>query len=207
MPWLPQLQSLLHSEWASSPWIATLATVDAHNHPDARSIVIRKIDPDGVIWIASDARSAKHQQLSHNDSAAIVIYLPQRRAQFRLQGSCIVAGADEEPSTCLDIWNLLSQEARALFFAPAPGTHLETKTGTQLVSTDEKRDDKKLDEKLVASPFPSSLIARTDLMPDHFAVIAFSPAHVDFLDLTTTPHTRIRFIHEHDGWTEHPLNP
>lgn len=182
IPWLEEFQSMLQTEWYGTPWIATLATVDAQGHPDARSIVLRRIDRDGTIWIASDSRSAKHEQLKRNDAAAIVVYLPKRRVQFRLRGMCSQATADEEGSACYDVWKVMSAEARALYFGPVPGTpRVEGE--------------------------PVSPVANPTAMPDHFEVIEFRTWQVEMLDLTTSPHTRVRYVDGDDGWSKHLLNP
>jgi pyridoxamine 5'-phosphate oxidase len=67
------------------PTAATLATVDADGVPDARIVLLRAVDDDGVVWY-SNRRSAKGRQLAAHPVAAVVLFWPALERQVRLRG-------------------------------------------------------------------------------------------------------------------------
>jgi pyridoxamine 5'-phosphate oxidase len=67
------------------PTAATLATVDPGGVPDARIVLVRGIDADGVRWF-TNRLSAKGRQLEQRPVAAVVLFWPQLERQVRLRG-------------------------------------------------------------------------------------------------------------------------
>jgi pyridoxamine 5'-phosphate oxidase len=115
MEWLDELRAAMEAEKLTGRLIGTLATVDAGGLPRARSVVCRRVDEKGAVWVASDARSGKNEQLRQNPHAELVVWLPTPRLQFRVQGEIRLldakAGGDERAK----LWRELSDTARALF--------------------------------------------------------------------------------------------
>lgn len=111
--WVGELRESLNREFGERPWIASLATVDSTHSPQVRSIVIREIETDGSIWFATDARSAKVEQLSQDRRVQVLIWLPRERTQYRLTGD---ARREVDGEILQSHWSKLSDATREMFF-------------------------------------------------------------------------------------------
>jgi pyridoxamine 5'-phosphate oxidase len=184
MDWLVELSASMGSVQRSTPLIATLATVDFLGRPRARSVVCRRIDEDdGSVWIASDARSEKNEHVREHKQAELVIWLPQPREQFRLFGNMTVLDLRDQTARRRQLWEDLSDAARAMFFWPTPGRPLESG----------------------ADAFPKEMPAGEG-PPESFEVLVLHPTQVERLQLQPHPHQRTRWRAERD-WKAEPLNP
>ncbi len=67
------------------PTAMTLATVDADGAPDARMVLLRGVDRDGLRWY-TDRSSAKGRQLAVVPRAAVVLAWPALGRQIRVRG-------------------------------------------------------------------------------------------------------------------------
>ncbi len=67
------------------PTAVTLATVDQDGTPDARIVLLRGFDQQGLVWF-TNRRSDKGVQLAANPSAAVVAYWPALERQIRFRG-------------------------------------------------------------------------------------------------------------------------
>lgn len=67
------------------PNAMTLATVAANGEPDARIVLLRRIDEDALVWF-TDRTSAKGEQLATNPRAALVFHWQALERQVRVQG-------------------------------------------------------------------------------------------------------------------------
>ena len=67
------------------PTAVTLATVDEDGTPDARVVLLRGLDDDGLVWF-TNRRSAKGRQLGATPTAAVVAYWPALERQIRFRG-------------------------------------------------------------------------------------------------------------------------
>ena len=161
----------LKEEYGDRPHTCTLATVDKNGAPRARSVVCRKVGADGSVWIVSDARSEKNEQLKALPQAEVVFWLPAIREQFRLLGSVkIIAGSSNEPSRT-ELWRGLSDSSRALFYWPSPGA-------------------KRIDP-------PENFATGKDGAtppPQNFEVLIVRPRRVEQLQLAPHPHRRRRWM-------------
>jgi pyridoxamine 5'-phosphate oxidase len=170
--WVGELTRALEGEYGGErPRVCTLATVDKAGLPRARSVVCRRVGPDGAIWLASDARSEKNEHVKASPHAEVVFWLPTRREQFRVQGSVKVLGEPAPDPARAQLWRELSDEARALFFWPTPGA-------------------KKLETLEV---FPKAVGAETP-PPASFEVLVLRPRRVEHLQLKPHPHRRRRWM-------------
>jgi pyridoxamine 5'-phosphate oxidase len=169
--WIGELQSALDLEFAGKPRVATLATVDKTGAPRARSVVCRRVGPDGSIYVASDARSEKNEQLKASPQSEVVFWLPGTREQFRVGGSAKVVGPAVGDPARLEIWRAMSDAARALFAWPTPGA-------------------KRLDP---PEAFAKAVSADVE-PPPHFELIVVRPRRVEHLQLAEHPHRRRRWL-------------
>jgi PPOX class probable FMN-dependent enzyme len=181
--WLPILRDALDLDYAAAPRIATLATVDPHHRPRARSVVIRRIDDDGSLHIATDARSDKHHHLQSTPFAELVFWLPKRREQFRLAGPVTLTSRGDNPALIDQMWQSLPAPSRALFTWPAPGLPWQG----------------------CDNAFAREVPATTPV-PDCFELLTLRPDEVDHLQLTPTPHRRTRWLAT-NTWQPQDINP
>lgn len=182
LPWLPILRDAVDVEYGDRPRIVTLATVDANHHPRARTVILRRLDDAGALWITSSAHAQKNAHLRQTPFAEIVVYLPASRQQFRLAGFArvICAGVDEPLRQ--RFWLNLSDAARATFFWPTIG------------------------ELAIAGDSPPAAVPASIPMPDIFELIALHPDQVERLTTSTLPHRRTRW-RQQSGWNAEALNP
>jgi pyridoxamine 5'-phosphate oxidase len=177
------LKDALDLEWPHAPPVATLATVDAHCRPRARSVIVRNITDDGNLWIASDARSEKNQHLRTTPDAELVFWLPTTRQQFRLLCEAQVIGKDTADPRRQQAWINLTDATRALFVWPTPG---------------KPRSDCDVD-------FVRAVSALAPI-PDSFELLVLEPDELDHLQLNPHPHRRTRYRLE-NAWQPEELNP
>src|SRR5829696_6010744 len=170
--WVGELTRALGNEYGTDkPRVCTLATVDKGGLPRARSVVCRRVSADGAVWLASDARSEKNDQVKANPQAEVVFWLPTLREQFRVQGSVKVLGEPSRDPARAELWRELSDEARALFFWPTPGARkLDTPEAFMKTAGEER-------------PPPPS-----------FEVLIVRPRRVEHLQLKPHPHRRRRWM-------------
>ena len=181
IPWLPILRDALDLEYADRPRIATLATIDA-DRPRARSVILRRIDDDGTLWIVSSAHSEKNRQLRQTPHAELVLYLPTSREQFRLFGQAKAVGKGGDEPFRQQFWRSLSDVGRSTFFWPTIG--------------------KPYNE---CDPVPTAVSADTP-MPDNFEPIAIRPEEVEHLTTAQIPHRRKRW-RKQESWQPQSINP
>jgi PPOX class probable FMN-dependent enzyme len=181
IPWLSILRDALDLEYADRPRIATLATIDI-DHPRARTVILRRIDDDGTLWIVSDAHSNKNAQLRRTPHAELVLYLPTSREQFRLFGHTKVIGRGDDEPFRQQFWLTLTDVARASFFWPTIG-----------------KPYNECDPVATATPADTP-------MPDSFEPIAIHPEVVEHLTTADIPHRRTRWRKE-NAWQPQRINP
>lgn len=203
--WVEELRAGFTEEFGTGPKVVTLATVDGAGRPRARSVVCRRFGEteleEGLLLVASDARSRKNDELTLHAPAEVCAWLPKIRSQYRLhcRSSLIArmppaAGPMGEAMTNPgfgpnlrnfreQVWSEMSESARALFFWPDPG------------------------QPLVADPSQFPAAVRTGLPPDTFVLIALIPDEVECLDLRQHPHRRRRWRTDGQVWTVEELNP
>lgn len=169
--WVAELTRGLVAEFGDGPHVCTLATVDKNGAPRARSVVCRKVGADGSVWVVSDARTEKNEQVRAVPQAEVVFWLPASREQFRLFGSVkVLPGGSKEPAL-VDSWQALSDATRATFFWPSPGA---------------KRID-------APEAFAREVAAGTP-PPANFEVLVVRPRRVEHLQLGSHPHRRRRWM-------------
>jgi PPOX class probable FMN-dependent enzyme len=180
IPWLEPFRTAELSE-EGRQLILSLATIGVTGDPKVRSVICRRIDERGQIWIASDARSGKHRELHAYPRASAVAWFPAVREQFRFDGPARILDSATDIPDRVELWRALPPTTRAMFFWPAPGT--------PRVSTE-------------------SFVASSEALepPPTFEILVLQPIRVEHLVLTTHPHQRRRW-ERGVQWTMQELNP
>lgn len=182
MEWLKELRAAVEAEYGPAPVVATLALVDGYGLPSGRSVVCRRINDDGSVWVASDARSQKNSHVRRHADAELVLWLPRPRVQFRLFSRVELLTALGGHAARPELWQSLSDATRATFFWPHPGRPKNPADGSPLT----------------AGP--------GEPVPETFEVLVLSPLEVDRLDLKPFPHARRRW-REDEEWRGTDINP
>jgi pyridoxamine 5'-phosphate oxidase len=178
--WISELRLIVAAEYHARRVIATLATVDADGNPRARSVIVRRIEPEsGALWITSDARSRKIADLKAHPSSELVFWMFNERLQFRLLGNVeiIRTGAVRE-----EIWRELGDASRAMFLWPTPG------------------------EPRRAGDVFAQTLGADEPVHESFALLVLRPREVEALELNDTPHLRRRWLKAND-WQVERINP
>ena len=151
----------------------TLATIAGDGRPTARIVVLRAVAAEHVRLVAhTDARSAKAEEIAVDSRASLVFWDPDRRRQFRFEGTASVVGYGEDVDTA---WAATPPSARWSYGGtPAPGASLATP------------DDWR--------PPVDDAAARTA-----FRVISFAARRLDWLELGAERHRRAEFLWDEDG--------
>lgn len=100
--------------------LMTVATVDDHGHPDARTVVLRHADPvDRTIRFHSDVRCVKIAAIRRTPQVALHWYLPTIRVQVRIAATATVHHLD---ATATAAWDASRPMSRACYTPSiAPG--------------------------------------------------------------------------------------
>ena len=179
--WMDELILLAEAEYHARRIVATLATLDVDGvTPRARTVFVRWMDArTNDIWISTDLRSAKVPQLRANPRAELCFWTPHERQQFRIGGRIEIVTSGQ---MLADVWQQMSDAARALFFWPQPGAP--------------RRPGEK---------FPAAVSAAT-AAPEHFAILVLHPDEAETLELNDTPHRR-RCWRAANNWQVELINP
>ncbi len=181
--WVELFTRAIDDAFAGRPKVAAMATADGSGRPRNRSIVVRKVEPGGFLWLCSDSRSEKNEQIRESPWAEVVFWLEGRREQWRLAGGVEVIGQESTDPRRSALWAELSDGARALFSWPMPGG---------LRSEPDEA-------------FPNALPAETPI-PESFQLLIVRPDRVERLSLRDHPHQRTRWEAE-SGWQTREINP
>jgi pyridoxamine 5'-phosphate oxidase len=178
--WVAEMRAAIDAEYETRPRVAALATVDEDGRPRVRSVVCRRIEDDGALWIVSDSRSDKNEQARAHAFGEMAFWLPSRREQFRIAGAlAVVSGPDPR---LMQAWHDLSDAARALFFWEAPGSPFGE--GQE----------------------PPRAVGVEITIPSTFELLVLHPDRAEHLDLNPHPHHRRRWRRV-NGWSVDVINP
>ena len=179
-PWRQCLAASLHrNRKAPESRYVQLATVRTDGSPANRTVVFRGFGAAShELLVVSDTRSEKHAELLREPRAEIAWYFAGSREQYRFRGTVTQHWASEGDTALLDdLWQALSEPARAQYFGPAPGVPLP-----------------ELPERQGAP------IAEFDRRPPWFLVLVLSVDGGERLDLKAEPQSRERYSLTADGW-------
>lgn len=179
--WVAEMKAALDAEYGAKPRIAALATVDEGGRPRVRSVVCRRVEEDGSLWVASDARSDKNEQIRARPFGEMVFWLSTRREQFRVAGEMEVVRGDDLRR--IPAWRDLSDSARALFLWEPPGM--------PIIGTGGDNPER---------------VPADAAIPESFELLILHPDRAEHLDLKPHPHHRRRW-REANGWEVEEIHP
>ena len=175
-PWLKAFRTAI--ETVKVPIILSLATVDRSGDPRVRSVVCRRVDDDGGLWMTSDARSAKNAELAAHPRAAASCLLLDLGLQFQFVGD---AKIDRDYDRRQAVWKSLKGKTKATFLGPEPGA--ARAPADHFVEDTDDEDP-----------------------PASFSLIIMRPSQVELLDVRPSPHLRWRWVFQ-SRWQIIELNP
>ena len=150
-----------------------------------RTVVCRGLDENrDALWLITDTRSQKWQDLQHNPHAAVCWYIAKTREQYRFTVRCALLTMESDETVCKQHWERLSEPARAQFLWGKPG---ELRTNPE--------------QALVAEQ------TATDKPPSQFGVVRLDISNVDYLSLKGNPQTRERYRLDGEQWQLETIIP
>ena len=182
--WRSLLETALQKNTAPEHSFAQLATVRPDGRPANRTLAYRQCLPDNRLVFTTDTRTEKIQDIAHSPLSELCWYLPTTREQFRISGraSLVLAPFTGDMAVLAEaLWQARSEASRQSFTWPSPA---------------ERRAE------VAAFMQPVSVA-----IPPLFALLLLEPAHVDYLSLATSPHTRSQHARLGRTWTERAVNP
>lgn len=169
------------------PHAMTLATADETGAPDARVLILKDMDENGL-YFAGSANSRKGQQLTSRPAAALTFYWPQLARQIRIRGNVITAAPEATKSDFL----ARSPSARAI---AAMGRQ------SQIVSEADSVKSSLQEAQTRIEKFP-------DTVPDHWHLYVLVPKTVEFFQASEDRlHQRLRYDRSGTGWDKARLWP
>jgi pyridoxamine 5'-phosphate oxidase len=166
---------------------ATLATADADGVPDARTVLLTRLDADSAAFSTSEA-SRKGRQLAENPRAAVVLYWRELLQQLRISGP---------------VERLSAAESDALFAARVREAQAATLVSEQDAPLDDLDELRAAARDLIAADGP---IGR----PEHWHGYRVVPAVIEFWHGSPDRlHRRLRYERPAAGgaWSVHRLQP
>lgn len=159
-----------------------LATLRADGSPAVRTLVFRGLCAErDELRMVTDQRSEKADEIDRDARGEIAWYFSHTREQFRLRGLLrLSGGAGEDQSLRRQLWDSLSDAARAQFFWAHPGKPL--------------RDEARKAE-ITGEP------------PENFAALCLRVDAVDHLVLKGDPQLRLRGWRTQGTWQYEAVNP
>ncbi|GAC1404104.1 MAG: pyridoxal 5'-phosphate synthase [Mycobacterium sp.] len=135
------------------PHAMTLSTCDADGQPDARVLILKDLDEQGW-WFATNADSAKGDQLAKRPAAALTFYWPVVARQVRIRGP--VKNASTQASST----DFLSRgsDAKAVALVSAESKPLESRAACELAVA-EARQRLARDPRLIAPTWQLYFVA------------------------------------------------
>lgn len=161
----------------------TLATVDAAQRPQARTVVLREChDVRRTLTFYTDVRSPKWQEMAANPQVTVLGYCHERRLQLRLvgQAECYAAGS----AVARNAWRTLPQHTRQTYTGGPPG-----------------------EARAAANETPDATAAETG--DSRFGVVIFQASMLDAYQLQRNENQRALFRYSANGELQESewLNP
>ena len=185
----------LFTEWLQTaisagvqePHAMTLSTVEEAGAPDARILILKDVDENGL-YFAGSANSGKGRQLTSTPAAALTFYWPQLARQIRIRGNVIAAPPEATKSDFLT----RSPSARSI---AAMGRQSQIMTEADSVKSSLQEAQTRIEK------FP-------DTVPDHWRLYVLAPTTVEFFQASEDRlHLRLRYDRSGTGWDKARLWP
>ena len=98
----------------------TLCSVDDSSRPQARTLVVRRVDPiKREVEFHTDTRSPKWAEIRSNPHIAIHGFCPRTKMQLRFSGTAALYGADTEQANAA--WETMPPWTRSTYTGGPPG--------------------------------------------------------------------------------------
>lgn len=174
------------------PHAITLVTVDEKGHPDARVLIIKDIDDEGNIAIATSAHSAKGQQLLNNPKVALSWYCTPHARAIRIKGTASPA----DPKVSVADFDARSSRAKAIALAGTQSTAIPSDTDrAALINEMESKLSKSGDNGVKGSG-------------ENWQVWLIRPEEVEFWQgAKDRNHDRLKYVRKEGGWERMTLWP
>ncbi|MEA1784989.1 pyridoxamine 5'-phosphate oxidase family protein [Arenibacter sp. GZD96] len=119
------LQQSLHQKTHPFRFMA-LGTVDAHNAPSLRTVVLRDISEHFNLIFYTDMRTEKIRHIKKNNKVSLLLYNPDTFLQLKIDGIAHIHNAMESHKA---IWETMHANAKRDYTAALPpGAPLDTDT-------------------------------------------------------------------------------
>ena len=170
------------------PHAITLVTVDGSGRPDARVLIIKDIDQDGNVAIATSSRSAKGRQLCGNPHVALSWYCTAHARAIRIRGTASLAPDDIASAD----FRARSRRAKAI-----------AKAGTQSSPIPDNTDREAIIDKM-----ESRLETSAESDCSDWQVWLIAPQEVEFWQgAKDRNHDRLKYERSAGGWRRMTLWP
>ena len=170
------------------PHAITLITVDSSNRPDARVLIIKDINENGDIAIATSAKSAKGNQLASNPHVALSWYCTPHARAIRIRGTASLADSDVSKAD----FRARSAKAKAIALAGVQSSPVAPGTDRAALIDDMKA---KLEE-------------TGDVDATEWQVWMITPEEVEFWQgAKDRNHDRLKYKRTEGGWERATLWP
>ena len=157
----------------------TLCTVQ-NGIPEARYVVLRKVDEEFNFYTYTDVRTSKVKAIQSNPMVSALLYHPQTRVQVRVLASAIIHHKDSSAS---DHWSRVQGDAQKAYNSIlAPGEFISVPE--QAYTWEEELSN-----------------------AENFAVILLKLYKLDILQLNGLEHLRAAFNFTAEGWQGEWLVP
>lgn len=105
---------------SGTPGLISLATVDADNRPEIRTVVFRRVNKAlGTVETFTDTGTQKILEIRNNSYVTAMIWQPENGLQIRLRGNCSILTGD----AVLAEWEQIPPRGQRNYgVTPAPGT-------------------------------------------------------------------------------------
>ena len=105
----------------SKRWVQ-IATASKDNLPRLRTVVFRGWSETQSMFIYTDRRSEKINDINNNNNVELLWLFPKSKSQYRFKGKAY------EIKENIKFWNNLSENSKATWFWPNPGKPLSQKS-------------------------------------------------------------------------------
>lgn len=157
----------------------TLATIHK-GIPQARYVVLRSVDEALNLFIYTDYRTSKIQELSSLPQVSVLLYHPQQRVQVRIQAEATIHKGDKLAKSH---WAKVQGDAQKAYNSTlAPSTIIHS---------------------------PEEAFAWHDELSndEYFAVVTLKPHFIELLQLNGLEHFRLAFTSFNNNWEGEWLVP
>ena len=155
----------------SSPFrLATFATIGKKG-ANLRTVIIRKVIPENsVLWLYTDYRSPKIQEIQNNNNISWLFYDATERIQIRLYGNAEIL---RNTATNHYIWQHLPNHSKSDYLTKQASGEIRNDAFTNIDSNDDAKN---------------------------FCIIKTTINHIDWLKLSRDGHLRAKFELENGDW-------